>query len=96
MSRYIDHDQSDWHDPLSIMHYPVPAEVTRDGRGIGYNTELSQGDIDFIKTIYPNNQSDSKHILDIYNDKNGITISIIKDLRDAMNGGQFGFIYIVT
>lgn len=86
-ARVTDFEHSDRHDPLSIMHYLVPAEATYDGRRINYNSELSQGDIDFIKTIYPNNnQSDSKHIFDIRNDKNEITISIIKDLRDAMDG----------
>jgi hypothetical protein len=40
-------------DPGSIMHYPVPAELTSDGKAVGWNTELSQTDKQFIAQIYP-------------------------------------------
>ena len=41
------------YDPLSIMHYSVPAEFTTNGFSVGYNTQLSTLDKQFIATIYP-------------------------------------------
>ncbi|WP_378179945.1 matrixin family metalloprotease [Aquimarina sp. SS2-1] len=41
------------YDPLSIMHYPIPAEHTLDGIAVGNNTQLSATDKSFIATIYP-------------------------------------------
>ncbi|CAM1360649.1 metalloprotease, M12A family precursor [Tenacibaculum sediminilitoris] len=46
-SNYSDYDR------LSIMHYPVPAEHTTDGVGVGRNTQLSATDKSFIARIYP-------------------------------------------
>ena len=40
-------------DPASIMQYPVPAHLTRNGYEIGWNTELSAGDKSFIARMYP-------------------------------------------
>ncbi|OOQ60132.1 zinc metalloprotease [Mucilaginibacter pedocola] len=39
-------------DPLSIMQYPVPAELTTDGKAIGWNYYLSTKDKNFIGAIY--------------------------------------------
>ena len=41
------------YDPDSIMHYPVPPELTRDGSAVGWNTRLSEGDRSFIALLYP-------------------------------------------
>ncbi len=41
------------YDPLSIMHYPIPAEHTLDGVAVGSNTRLSETDKAFIGRIYP-------------------------------------------
>ncbi|WP_405209019.1 matrixin family metalloprotease [Aquimarina sp. LLG6339-5] len=41
------------YDPLSIMHYPIPAEHTLDGVGVGSNNQLSATDKAFIGSIYP-------------------------------------------
>ncbi|MFC5047839.1 matrixin family metalloprotease [Aquimarina hainanensis] len=41
------------YDPLSIMHYPIPAEHTLDRVAVGSNTRLSQTDKAFIGSIYP-------------------------------------------
>lgn len=41
------------YDPLSIMHYPIPAEHTLDRVAVGSNTRLSDTDKAFIGTIYP-------------------------------------------
>ncbi len=41
------------YDPLSIMHYPIPAEHTLDRVAVGRNTSLSSTDKSFIGTIYP-------------------------------------------
>ncbi|TPN87755.1 matrixin family metalloprotease [Aquimarina algicola] len=41
------------YDPLSIMHYPIPAEHTLDRVAVGRNTRLSETDKTFIGTIYP-------------------------------------------
>ncbi len=41
------------YDRTSIMQYPVPDELTTDGRGIGFNSELSAYDKEHISTIYP-------------------------------------------
>lgn len=40
-------------DKSSIMCYPVAAELTTDGRAIGWNTDLSATDKEFIKKFYP-------------------------------------------
>lgn len=40
-------------DPLSIMMYPIPASWTNDGFSAGFNTGLSDTDIAFIRTAYP-------------------------------------------
>lgn len=45
--------KSSEYDPLSIMHYPIPKDFTTDGFVVGWNTHLSEKDIQFIKTIYP-------------------------------------------
>jgi hypothetical protein len=41
------------YDPLSIMHYSVPASCTTDGIAVGGSHKLSPGDIAFIGTAYP-------------------------------------------
>ena len=41
------------YDPASIMQYPVPAHLTRDGYEVGWNNELSDGDKSFIARMYP-------------------------------------------
>nr|WP_191910306.1 M12 family metallopeptidase [Microbispora cellulosiformans] len=41
------------HDPHSIMQYAVPAELTIGGFTVGWNNELSEGDIAFISHMYP-------------------------------------------
>lgn len=41
------------YDRLSIMHYPIPANFTTNGRGVGTNTELSAGDKALIAEMYP-------------------------------------------
>jgi hypothetical protein len=41
------------YDPLSIMHYPIPAAHTTDGVAVGSNSQLSATDKSFIATIYP-------------------------------------------
>ncbi len=41
------------YDPLSIMHYSIPAEHTLDNVAVGNNTSLSNTDKTFIGTIYP-------------------------------------------
>ena len=40
-------------DKDSIMCYPVAAELTTDHKAIGWNTELSATDKEFIKRFYP-------------------------------------------
>jgi serralysin len=39
-------------DPHSIMIYPISANWTDDGFAVGWNTELSQNDKDFIRNQY--------------------------------------------
>jgi len=41
------------YDPASIMQYPVPAHLTRDGYEVGWNNELSDGAKSFIARMYP-------------------------------------------
>ncbi|WP_212005794.1 M12 family metallopeptidase [Chitinophaga sp. HK235] len=41
------------YDPQSIMHYPIPAELTLDHKGVGWNTGLSAGDRKIISEKYP-------------------------------------------
>jgi serralysin len=44
-------------DPKSIMMYTFPPEWTEDGFSAPLNTELSETDIQFIRKIYPGNDS---------------------------------------
>lgn len=41
------------YDKKSIMHYEFASDLLKDGKGIGMNIELSEDDINFIKTLYP-------------------------------------------
>ncbi|AEV84220.1 Tolloid-like protein 1 [Actinoplanes sp. SE50] len=41
------------HDPESIMQYAVPRSLTLGGYEIGWNTDLSDGDKQFIAAMYP-------------------------------------------
>ena len=41
------------YDPHSIMHYPVPPEFTLDNVAVGWNTDLSDTDKQFIASVYP-------------------------------------------
>jgi hypothetical protein len=45
-------------DPLSIMHQPIPKEITDGKLEIGWNNELSEGDKAFIAQIYPQRPAD--------------------------------------
>ena len=45
------------YDPLSIMHYPVPAHFTEDGYSVGENSELSEDDKKLIGELYPFNKT---------------------------------------
>jgi hypothetical protein len=40
-------------DPDSIMMYPIPRSLTRDGFEVEWNTELSPLDKEFIRAAYP-------------------------------------------
>lgn len=40
-------------DPTSIMEYAIPDSLTVGSYAIGWNTELSQTDIDFMRSKYP-------------------------------------------
>jgi hypothetical protein len=39
--------------PSSIMHYPIPNQLTIGDFEVGWNTSLATCDIDFIKSLYP-------------------------------------------
>lgn len=41
------------YDPKSIMHYPVPKELTTNGFEVGWNNALSDGDKTFTRKLYP-------------------------------------------
>lgn len=40
-------------DPGSIMEYPVPRELTRNGFSVGWNRRLSSSDVQFVRMLYP-------------------------------------------
>lgn len=44
--------QAATYDRTSIMHYAVPPQLTRDGRGTPFNVSLSEHDVTFIRQIY--------------------------------------------
>jgi serralysin len=44
------------YDRTSIMHYPIPPEFTTDGKAVGWNTDLSAMDKEFIAKVYPKPQ----------------------------------------
>lgn len=46
-------NNSSVYDPLSIMHYTIPAELTTDGSSVGWNTFLSATDKAFVRQVYP-------------------------------------------
>ena len=41
------------YDRTSIMHYPVPKELTKNGFEVGWNMTLSEQDKKFIALMYP-------------------------------------------
>ena len=41
------------YDPLSVMSYPIPEELTRGGFTTPRNGALSDGDKAFIQVLYP-------------------------------------------
>ena len=41
------------YDKFSIMEYPIKSGWTTNGYSVGWNTELSSGDIMLIKSLYP-------------------------------------------
>lgn len=41
------------HDTASIMHYPIPNQLTLDDYQVGLNSTLSAADTFFIKKLYP-------------------------------------------
>ncbi|MNS18857.1 Astacin (Peptidase family M12A) [compost metagenome] len=41
------------YDPLSIMHYYIPASITLDGKGVNDMSELSEIDKRFMQKMYP-------------------------------------------
>lgn len=41
------------YDPTSIMHYPVPKQLTTTGFEVGWNNELSSQDKSFTRKLYP-------------------------------------------
>lgn len=41
------------YDPKSIMHYPVFARWTTNNYSVNWNNQLSEGDIELIKLLYP-------------------------------------------
>jgi hypothetical protein len=49
------HDQVEHtpYDRTSVMQYPVPAELTLDGQGIGFNSTLSDYDQQHVAALYP-------------------------------------------
>ena len=47
------------YDPLSIMHYAVPNDLTLGDFESGWNTTLSELDKTFISAVYPKSPSDS-------------------------------------
>ncbi|MCA6361666.1 MAG: hypothetical protein IM638_01385 [Bacteroidetes bacterium] len=53
LSRYSVNLTNQQYDPNSIMHYPVDKKFTRNGYSVGWNSDLSEGDIRLIKEMYP-------------------------------------------
>jgi hypothetical protein len=47
------HTNASAYDKHSIMHYPVPRQLTLDGSEVGWNRTLSTRDKTFIRTQYP-------------------------------------------
>ena len=41
------------YDPLSIMHYQIPAELTSNGMGTSFNTWFSATDMQYARMLYP-------------------------------------------
>ena len=41
------------YDKLSIMHYPIPADLTTDGSSVGWNSDFSTMDKQWAALVYP-------------------------------------------
>lgn len=61
-------------DAASIMEYPVPATLTTGGFSIGWNTQLSGTDKNFITLIYGSNRIQVRHAASGY--ANNITFYV--------------------
>lgn len=69
------------YDPLSIMHYWIPADCTTNGVAIGRNNTLSAGDVAFIGSAYPIPYTRTPGT--IYTIKNGFGVPRMDIVRDA-------------
>ncbi|MBN3905817.1 MAG: hypothetical protein HWQ35_04295 [Nostoc sp. NMS1] len=49
-------------DRDSIMLYAIPSQLTTDGFSVGWNTELSETDKQFVSEIYPFDSDRSSHL----------------------------------
>jgi regulator of replication initiation timing len=55
LNRYAVTQTNGEYDPASIMHYPIPRDLTLDGFEVGLNTDLSEKDKQLIAKLYPSN-----------------------------------------
>jgi hypothetical protein len=57
ISRYSVDLSNQKYDPKSIMHYPIDPKLTLDGYSVGWNTNISAGDIKLVGEMYPRDNS---------------------------------------
>ncbi len=93
------------YDNKSIMHYPIDPGETLDGYSIDWNMQLSAGDIELIKALYPMKGKRKNEVTRIAtqnfngiqlegNDaKEGISLFPSFDLRTGGRGGKVKMIF---
>ncbi len=93
------------YDNKSIMHYPINPGETLDGYTIDWNMQLSKGDIDLIKALYPMKgkrknevtriaiQNFNGILLEGNDAKEGISLFPSFDLRTGGKGGKVKMIF---
>jgi Astacin (Peptidase family M12A) len=80
------------YDPVSIMHYPIPAAHTTDGYSVGINSELSADDIKLIGEMYPKTNNNNVTTDDRKKDDNTISCSLnnVEVMHNATENNQLG------
>jgi hypothetical protein len=73
------------YDPLSIMHYEIPAAYTMNGQAVGSNTDLSPGDKAIIREMYPADTATAGANSDVTFAAIDVEHNVVQDGEKGMN-----------